>query len=653
MKYVSTRCTSTSTKTEKKQQQQHRRLYTFREALSSGYAPDGGLFVPEELPKDLLSPSRLGQYLDLEYPALSAAVLRHFISEDEIPRADLDELCRRSFVGFEDAARAVPVVPIGNNNDSKATSTRRRRRGNVYSSELWHGPTFCFKDLGMRIVVNLLSYFCRKYRTKMLILAATTGDTGPAAVRAVVDNNDDDDNNHAPAGAAADDNNEERNGVAATQDGTASAPPPPPPPPQRLLTLLVHYPRGQISEFQRKQMTTAVRRSSSGGNDGSGSVRIVAFEGGGDDMDIPIKNLLASSRQQQQQQLQLQLHFDNDGGGGLYEGDRILTGVNSYNIGRPLMQMVHFVWTYLRVMEDEIRSRNDVGDDDDNNNNKPPLPLLDFVLPTGAMGNMAGGYMAKKMGLPIGKLVAGVNLNDVTHRAFSTGIFYKPPGQGMHRTLSEAINVQLPYNFERLLFYLTDQNHDLVRSWMTIVDSQQKLELSTEWLARLQQDFESARAVTDDEVCEMVRHLIAEYDYWVCPNTAVAWCAAEQLGYYTRPTESPTTSDETETSDENGGKLDKATPVAILSTASPCKFQEALVVAVGQDGWERYKSKHFPKAAQRVLDSEETPPVLYKAKTGATLQQTQEEWERLAREIIDDMANPTSPSKKRKSPAPG
>ena len=102
----------------------------------------------------------------------------------------------------------------------------------------------------------------------MTLLVSTTGDTGPAAVQAVSDINN------------------------------------------PLLTILVHYPLGQISNFQRKQLTT-VR---------SPCVKVAAFEGGGDDMDRPIKNLLKAQTEEQR-----------------------LAGINSYNIGRPLMQMVHYV----------------------------------------------------------------------------------------------------------------------------------------------------------------------------------------------------------------------------------------------------------------------------------------------------------------------
>ncbi len=117
----------------------------------------------------------------------------------------------------------------------------------------------------MRPVIFLLAHFASKRKKSISLLVATTGDTGPAAVKAV---------------------------------GDANNP---------FLNILVHYPHGQISDFQKRQLTTVE----------SPCVRIATFEGGGDDMDLPIKNIQ-----------------------GELEG---VCGVNSYNIGRPLMQMVHFV----------------------------------------------------------------------------------------------------------------------------------------------------------------------------------------------------------------------------------------------------------------------------------------------------------------------
>lgn len=127
-----------------------------------------------------------------------------------------------------------------------------------------------------------MSYFSSQQNIPTTLLVATTGDTGPAAVQAVSRVNN------------------------------------------PLVRILVHFPLGQISEFQKRQLTTV----------DSPCVRVVSFEGGGDDMDAPIKRILQSSSRGE----------SNDG--------RVVVGVNSYNIARPLMQMVHFVWTYLRVVED-------------------------------------------------------------------------------------------------------------------------------------------------------------------------------------------------------------------------------------------------------------------------------------------------------------
>ena len=129
----------------------------------------------------------------------------------------------------------------------------------------------------MRAVVNVLSYFSTLRNCKTTLLVSTTGDTGPAAVQAVSD-------------------------VA-----------------NPLLTILVHYPKGQISEFQRRQLTTVQ----------SPCVRVAAFEGGGDDMDAPIKRIQTSQDAE--------------------ASDRRICGVNSYNIGRPLMQMVHFVRNFTVI----------------------------------------------------------------------------------------------------------------------------------------------------------------------------------------------------------------------------------------------------------------------------------------------------------------
>lgn len=258
MRYISTRGEKSTT-------------YSFETAITSGYAPDAGLFVPIELPT--ISSDKLQSWAKLGYPALAAECLRLFISEEEIPFPDLKRLCEASFQkeeegGFDDPENAVVVKPLGEPNGDNSYSN--------FVSELFHGPTFCFKDLGMKFVVNVLSYFCSMRKQKMTLLVSTTGDTGPAAVQSVSDIHD-----------------------------------------NEYLSILVHYPRGQISSLQRKQLTTIKSKN----------VKVVAFEGGGDDMDSPIKNILTGKSEYKKESISA----------------RKLCGVNSYNIGRPLMQMVHYV----------------------------------------------------------------------------------------------------------------------------------------------------------------------------------------------------------------------------------------------------------------------------------------------------------------------
>lgn len=296
----------------------------------------------------------------------------------------------------------------------------------------------------------------------------------------------------------------------------------------------------------------------------------------------------------------------------------IRTGVNSTNIGRPLMQMVHYIWTHLRVCQAL---------------QQPFTTVIDMVLPTGAMGNMAGGYMAKKMGLPIGKLLAGVNANDATHRVFSTGILTK---QDMIPTLSEAINVQIPYNLERLLFYITNGNHDLVTQWMQSIDSseqQQQLTLSDEWLEKLQQDFGSAR-VTDDHMCFMMKQLYEQHHYFVDPHTAVAFAAAQQLGLY-RNNNNNNIDDHDEPSSCSSSS--SVHPTALLATASPCKFEEAVTIALGRERWVEYElSTDFPPGARVILQQVEIPPVVYPAREGNTLEQNQVEWEAMTEHLVSE-----------------
>ena len=190
-----------------------------------------------------------------------------------------------------------------------------------------------------------------------------------------------------------------------------------------LVNIFVLYPSGgRITAVQELQMTTAAAAANATGGPGSGklnNVHVVAVDGTSDDLDEPILRL-----------------FDREPAfGQKYQ----LCSINSVNVIRILMQCVHFIYMYLRM-------RPNAGE------------VVDFVLPTGAAGHLAAGVLVKRMGLPIGRLVAATNANDLMAQLLTEGRFY-PRVSGALSTCSPAIDIQLPYNVERVLYLMAEGGH--------------------------------------------------------------------------------------------------------------------------------------------------------------------------------------------------
>jgi threonine synthase len=252
---------------------------SFEEALTSGYADDGGLFVPQQLPH--ISKKTLCDWIvNIEsYAQLMYNILRMFIDPNEISDDELLLICNESVQGFDDPINCIPVVPFYQPSPSStlsSSSSTTKRKPSFYVSELFHGPTFCFKDLGMRAVIHLLYTFAKKKQEQtkkqqtITLVVSTTGDTGPAAAQTIYDMND------------------------------------------PIMNIIIHYPYQQISDFQEQQLIYTIS---------SKQIEIVTFDGSGDDMDVPIKNLLALSKKQK--------HSNHNTHS---ESSSLWTGVNSYNI---------------------------------------------------------------------------------------------------------------------------------------------------------------------------------------------------------------------------------------------------------------------------------------------------------------------------------
>lgn len=267
------------------------------------------------------------------------------------------------------------------------------------------------------------------------------------------------------------------------------------------------------------------------------NVKVVSFEGGGDDMDGPIKSLT------------MDRSFQNKWG---------LCSVNSINIGRIVVQTVHYFWSYLRTHMD-VKS---MGDEERGSR-------LQVAVPTGAMGNITAGLFAREMGLPVETLVCGVNENDILDRAVRTGEFHR--ADSMARTLSEAINIQVPYNFERVLYLVADGETNQVSDWMRDVDGTGKLTLPRRWVSRLQERLVTCR-VTDPDMLDTMSTYWHRYKYLIDPHTAVAAYAASAAGLL----EGDTT------------VAPQSSPVVVLATAHPCKFQEAVCACLGDAFWETH-----------------------------------------------------------------
>ncbi|XP_044190318.1 threonine synthase-like 2 [Thunnus albacares] len=434
--------------------------WNFRDVLFSGYAPDGGMFMPESVPA--LSTETLRGWRGLPYTKVVVEVASLFIPSHLIPREDLEALVGTALSGF-----SVPEV----------VSIARLKDG-LSILELFHGDTLAFKDLAMTCTVHFLDYFLQKEKHRATVLVGTSGDTGGSAIQSA-------------------------KGLSG-------------------LDVVVVYPRGRITPVQEKQMITCLEDN----------VHVFAADGCSDDIDQPLRRLFAD------QEL-VQSHS--------------LMSLNSVNWSRVMIQLAHFIYAYLQLSGMEQVEADTA------------LPELEVVVPTGGAGNIAGGYIVTQMGLPL-KLVAMVNANDIVHRTVTTGDFSM--AANIKQTLAPAIDIQDPYNMERVFWLLLGKDGALVKNMMEEFQNSHRHSLP-EYHRKLLSQSLSTGTVTDEGILETMRRCWEDNQYVLCPHTAVAvW------HHYNCP---------------HSPGLNRC----YIATASPAKFQ----AAVQRAGL----TFHLPEAV-RVLD---------------------------------------------------
>src|SRR5690606_31837075 len=182
-----------------------------------------------------------------------------------------------------------------------------------------------------------------------------------------------------------------------------------------------------------------------------------------------------------------------------------------------------------------------------------PHRSVSFTVPTGNFGDIFAGYCAKRMGLPIDKLVIATNANDILRRTLETGRYEK---QGVTPTLSPSMDIEISSNFERLLFEAQDRDAAATARQMAALAQSGGFAVPEEALARMRADF-AAGTTGEKETARIIRDVYERAGYVIDPHTAVGVGVAR-------------------------GHLDRTAPMITLSTAHPAKFPDAVRAATGE-----------------------------------------------------------------------
>ena len=415
------------------------------QAVLDGLAPDGGLYMPESLPAFDWQTCLQGTSLQMSTAILSALL-------PDIPR--MEELVRLAYTGKFETEDLTPTVKVGN----------------FTLLELFRGPTSAFKDVALSMLPQLLTAAKTQkgMEQDILILTATSGDTGKAALEGFHD---------VPG-----------------------------------VRICVFYPHGGVSQVQRAQMVT---------QEGS-NVAVCAVEGNFDDAQTGVKNIFAACRDRE-------LPFR-------------LSSANSINIGRLAPQIMYYFRAYRDLLD---RGEIQLGD------------KVNFSVPTGNFGDILAGFLAKKLGLPVGKLICASNANNVLTDFISTGTYDRR--RPLLKTTSPSMDILVSSNLERLL-YLLSGDTALVAGLMQQLKDEGAYTVPADLLAKIQAEF-CASYCDDARAEEIMGRVFRDYGYLCDPHTAAGWAAAEDYV--------------TQTGDH--------TPMVVLSTASPYKFPAAVLTAIGGD----------------------------------------------------------------------
>ncbi len=299
--------------------------------------------------------------------------------------------------------------------------------------DLTLGPTLSFKDYALQLLGRLFDRLLTFQGRRIMVLGATSGDTGSAAIEACRD--------------------------------------------RAAIDIVILYPRGRVSEIQRRQMTTV----------DSPNVAAVAVEGTFDDCQDLVKAAFA----------------DPDLRDGL-----ALAAVNSINWARIMAQIAYYLWVGHQVGQP-----------------------VSFFVPTGNFGNVLAGWAARRMGGPVNRLVVANNHNRGLTRLITEGDLPIGP---VRPTFAPAMDIQIPSNLERYLFELGGRRGEWMAQMMTEYRHRGELVLSENLHARLGEDFE-AGWLGDRGIVEVIARAYRRYGLLLDPHSALGWEMTQRLGAEDEP----------------------------------------------------------------------------------------------------------------------
>ena len=359
----------------------------------------------------------------------------------------------KGFLSYEElndiASQAYSHFP-----SKEAIRLKEVEKGN-YLLELFHGPTLAFKDFAMLLLAQFFETSLSKKNKSITILGATSGDTGSAAIEAFKNN--------------------------------------------KHCTVFILFPKGRVSEIQRKQMTTV----------DSASIYPIEVDGTFDDCQNLVKHLFQNLE---------------------FKEEVSLGAINSINWARVAAQIVYYFSTFQQLQSNRVS----------------------FSVPTGNFGDVLAGWVAKKMGLPIDKLIVATNDNDILDRAISNGDYFQ---EEVKATTSPSMDIQISSNFERLLFESLDRDPEKLRNLFNELKENNGFRIGNDTLTYIRNDFKSGKA-SEEKVKDTISRIYKASNIILDPHTAV--------GFYASASE-----------------LNFDVPMVNLGTAHPAKFSKAVIDAIG------------------------------------------------------------------------